>query len=82
MICGASARLCQSDNCADARESVVLARQGIAKWADVSSTGESRYRATSLLERFNREIRVRERMGTVWTVHNLLVLLLLRGVLA
>ena len=45
-------------------------------------TGEARYRTTSLLERFNREIRARERMGTVWTVHNLLVLLQLRGVLA
>ena len=45
-------------------------------------TGESSYRTTSLLERFNREIRARERMGTVWTVHNLLVLLQLRGVLA
>ena len=44
-------------------------------------TGESRYRATSLLERFNREIRVRERMGSAWTVHNLLVLLQARGVL-
>ena len=40
-----------------------------------------RYRATSLLERFNREIRVREWMGAVWTVHNLLALLQLRGVL-
>ena len=45
-------------------------------------TGEARYRTTSLLERFNREIRARERMGTAWTVHNLLVLLQLRGVLA
>ena len=44
-------------------------------------TGETRCRATSLLERFNREIRARERMGTGWTVHNLLVLLQLRGVL-
>lgn len=44
-------------------------------------TGESRYRTTSLLERFNREIRARERMGSVWTIHNLLVLLQLRGVL-
>ena len=42
---------------------------------------ESRYRATALLERFNPEIRARERKGTVWTVHNLLVLLQLRGVL-
>ena len=45
-------------------------------------TGETRYRTSSLLERFNREIRARERMGAVWTVHNLLVLLHLRGVLA
>ena len=44
-------------------------------------TGESKYHATSLLERFNREIRARERMGTVWPVRNLLVLLQLRGVL-
>ena len=45
-------------------------------------TGESRYRTTSLLERFNWEIRSRERMGIAWTVHNLQVLLQLRGVLA
>ena len=44
-------------------------------------TGESIYRATSLWERFNRDIRARERMGTVWTVHNLLFLLQMRGVL-
>ena len=43
-------------------------------------TRETRYRATSLLERFNREMRAREGMGAVWTVHNLLVLLQLRGV--
>ena len=34
-------------------------------------TSESKYRATSLLDRFNREIRARERMGSVWTIHNL-----------
>ena len=45
-------------------------------------TGESIYRATSLLERFNREIRASARMDTAWTVHNLLVLLQLQGVLA
>ena len=38
-------------------------------------------RATSLLERFNREIRARERMGSVWIVHNLLVPLQMLGVL-
>ena len=44
-------------------------------------TGATRYRATSFLERFKREIRTRERMGTAWTVHNLLVLLQRLGVL-
>ena len=44
-------------------------------------TRDTRYRATSLLERFNRELRAREGMGTVWTVHNLLVVLQLWGVL-
>ena len=42
-------------------------------------TGATRYRTTSLLERFNREIRVRERMCTAWTVYNLLVLMQLRA---
>ena len=42
-------------------------------------TGEARYRTTSLLERFNREIRASERMSTVWTVHNLQALLRLRA---
>ena len=45
-------------------------------------TGESRCRATSLLERFNREIRAHERTGTVGTVHSLLLVpLRLRDVL-
>ena len=38
-------------------------------------TSATRYRTTSLLERFNREMRRRDRMGTVWTIHNLLDLL-------
>ena len=33
-------------------------------------------------ERFNHEIQARERMGTVWAVHNLLVPLRLQGILA
>lgn len=38
-------------------------------------SGQSRYKITSLLERLNRELRRRERMGTWWSPHNLLVLL-------
>ena len=44
--------------------------------------GEARYRTTSLLDRFNSEIRASERMGIGWTFHNFLVLPQLRGVLA
>lgn len=43
-------------------------------------TRESKYLTTSLLECFNSEIRAREWMGTAWTVHNLPVMLQLRGV--
>ena len=42
-------------------------------------SGHSRYKTTSLLERLNRELRRRERMGTWWSPHNLLVLLQRRG---
>ncbi len=45
-------------------------------------TGQSRYKTTSRLERFQREIRRRERMGTAWTHYNLLVLLQRRGLLS
>lgn len=38
-------------------------------------TGQVRWRTTSRLERFNRELRRRERMGTWWSPHNLIVLL-------
>ncbi len=44
-------------------------------------SGQSRYKTTSLLERLNRELRRRERMGTWWNPHNLLVLLQRRGLL-
>lgn len=59
----------------DGMESVALARQGIGKGADALRIDEIKYQTTSLLERFNGEIRSRERMGTVWTVHNLQALL-------
>ena len=58
-----------------------FAKSTLCKWLTHLKTGKSRYRATSLLERFDRAIRARERMGTVWTVHNLLVMPQLRGAL-
>ena len=45
------------------------------------TTGEVAYRTTSRLERYNRELRRRERLGTVWSEHNLLALLQTRGLL-
>jgi transposase-like protein len=38
-------------------------------------TGQAPWRTTSRLERFNRELRRRERLGTCWSPHNLTVLL-------
>ena len=42
-------------------------------------TGQERYKTTSRLERLNRELRRREKLGTVWSPHNLLALLQIRG---
>lgn len=42
-------------------------------------TGQARFKTTSRLERQNREYRRRERQGTVWSPHNLLILLQKRG---
>ena len=39
------------------------------------ATGQLGHRRTSRLERHNRELRRREKLGTVWTEHNLLALL-------
>ena len=54
-------------------------------------TRQERYKTTSRLERLNRELRRREKlnrelrrrekMGTVWSIHNLLALLEIRGLL-
>ena len=42
-------------------------------------TGQERYKTTSRLERLDRELRRREKLGTVWSPHNLLALLQIRG---
>ena len=52
-------------------------KQGLAHLG----TGYGRHKMTSRLERFHRELRCRERMGTGWTMHNLLALLQIRGLL-
>ena len=45
------------------------------------ATGQARHRTTSRLERHNRELRRREKLGTVWTEHNLLALLQEQGLI-
>ena len=45
------------------------------------ATGQVGHRTTSRLERHNRELRRREKLGTVWTEHNLLALLQKQGLL-
>ena len=45
------------------------------------ATGQVEHRTTSRLERHNRELRRREKLGTVWTEHNLLALLQEQGLL-
>ena len=45
------------------------------------ATGQASHRTTSRLERRNRELRQREKLGTVWTEHNLLALLQEQGLL-
>ena len=43
--------------------------------------GQERYKTTSRLERLNRELRRQEKLGTVWSPHNLLALLEIRGLI-
>ena len=45
------------------------------------ATGQVAHRTTSRLERHNRELLRREKLGTVWTEHNLLTLLQEQGLL-
>ena len=44
-------------------------------------TGQASHRTTSRLERHNRELRRRGKLGTVWTEHNLLALLPEQGLI-
>lgn len=86
-------KLLRSESLAEARihaEHAVYLSEGEAEyWCEKAlskglahlESGQSRYKTTSLLERLNRELRRRERMGTWWSPHNLLVLLQRRGLI-
>ena len=52
----------------------------LATW-QVAHRATVAHRTTSRLERHNRELRRRERLGMVWTEHNLLALLQKQGLL-
>ena len=45
------------------------------------ATGQVEHRTTSRLESHNRELQRREKLGTVWTAHNLLGLLPEQGLI-
>ena len=72
-----------------AREAIILSRGEALDWCRKAlgkgmthlQTGHKRFRTTYRLERQNREYRRREKMGTVWSPHNLLALLQLRGLI-
>ena len=61
--------------------SALLVRESVAQRARHLETGQARHRTTSRLERHNRELRRREKLGTVWTEHNLLALLPEQGLI-
>ena len=56
-------------------------KKALSKGLRHLTTGQTKHRTTSRLERLNRELRRREKLGTVWTEHNLLALLQNQGLL-
>ena len=55
--------------------------QALSKGLRHLATGQVSHRTTSRLERHNRELQRREKLGMVWTEHNLLALLPEQGLL-
>ena len=90
---GEAVKMMSSRSVSEARIHAVLAvafsdgeserwcERALSKGLTHLATGQTRYKTTSPLERLNREFRRRERMGTWWNPHNLLVLLQRRGLL-
>ena len=70
-----------ADYAGDGWGSALLVRESVVQRTASSSDGEAAHRTTSCLERHNRELRRREQLGTVWTEHNLLVLLQKQGLI-
>ena len=89
----AARRLLDATSLAEGREwarRIMRATAGAARyWCEKAlskglchlATGQVAHRTTSRLERHNRELRRREKLGTVWTEHNLLTPLPEQGLL-
>ena len=89
----AARRLLDAGSLAEGREwarRIMRATAGAARyWCEKAlhkglrhlATGQASHRTTSRLERHNRELRRREKLGTVWTEHNLLALLQEQGLI-
>ena len=59
----------------------LLVRESVVQRTASFGDGAGGASATSRLERHNRELRRREKLGTVWTEHNLLALLQEQGLI-
>ena len=89
----AARRLLDATSLAEGRawaRRIMRATDGVARyWCEKAlskglrhlATGQAAHRTTSRLERHNRELRRREKLGTVWTEHNLLALLQEQGLI-
>ena len=73
--------LLRSANLAEGRQWAQRLRRAkaLSKGLRHLTTGQTRQRTTSRLERHNRELRRREKLGTVWTEHNRLALQQIQG---
>ena len=60
-------------------EALDWCRKALGKGVTHLGMGQEKHRTTCRLERQNREYRRREKMGTVWSPHNLLALLQVRA---
>ena len=65
----------------DGRGGALLVRESVVQRTAPSGEVAGDARTTSRLERRNRELRRREKLGMVWTEHNLLALLPEQGLL-
>lgn len=72
----------RKENCrGDGRQGAYWCRKALDQGLRHLDTGQEQYKTTSRLERLNRELRRREKLGTVWSPYNLPALLEIRGLI-